>query len=179
LKVESPTLVHKTEAGAVELDVGDANALEWGYERLRGLDVADMRGILVQEMVPPGTEVILGMTRDAQFGPVIAIGLGGIFVEFLEDVQLLVPPVGEREVRAALERLRGIGILHGARGQAPRDIRALVDTVLRFSDLCLDLAGVVDEIDINPLVVLPHGVRAVDCLIVPSTREVGVPHGAA
>jgi acetate---CoA ligase (ADP-forming) len=179
VKVESPALVHKTEAGGVVLNIVDAAALQQGYERLTALDVADMRGVLVQEMVPPGTEVIVGMTRDPQFGPVIALGLGGIFVELLEDVQLLVPPVSEREVRAALERLRGIGVLLGARGEAPGDIDALVDTVLRFSDLCLDLAGVVDEIDINPLVVLPHGVRAVDCLIVPSTREVRVPHGAA
>jgi acyl-CoA synthetase (NDP forming) len=103
------------------------------------------------------------------FGPVIAIDLGGIFVEILEDVQFLVPPVVEHEARAALTRLRGYAVLNGVRGRAPADVDALVDAIVRFSELCLDLDGTVGEIDINPLTVLPAGqaVRAVDALIVP------------
>jgi acetyltransferase len=179
LKVESPTLLHKTDAGAVELNLADAAAVERGFARLSALNVADMRGILVQEMVPSGTEVILGMTRDPQFGPVIAVGLGGIFVELLQDVQLLIPPVSTADAQRALEQLRGVRVLHGARGRPPGDIRALLDAIVKFSTLCLDYADAVDEIDINPLIVLPNGVKAVDCLIVPSTKEVRIQDGVA
>ncbi len=179
LKVESPTLLHKTEAGAVLLNIADAAAVERGCVQLSQLNVPDARGILVQEMVPSGTEVILGMTRDPQFGPVIAVGLGGIFVELLQDVQLLIPPVSSADAQRALQQVRGVGVLHGARGRPRGDVRALLEAIVRFSTLCLDYQDAVDEIDINPLIVLPDGVKAVDCLIVPTTKEVRVPHGAA
>jgi len=128
-------------------------------------------GVLVQEMIAPGTEVIVGMTRDPQFGPIIACGLGGIFVETLKDVQLLVPPISEVEARAALTRLRGYPILQGTRGAGPADVDAIVDMLLRFSELCLDLGELVQEIDVNPLIVAEagQGACAVDCLIVPAT----------
>jgi acetyltransferase len=177
LKLEAPGLLHKTEAGAVILNVTDPTSLRVGFEHLRALNVPDARGVLVQEMVPAGVELMLGMTRDPQFGPVIAVGLGGIFVEILEDVQLLLPPVSEQEVRAALQRVRGSQVLYGARGRAPADIDALVQAILNFSHMCLDLQDRVDEIDVNPLMVLPQGVRAVDALIVPTTQEVRSAHG--
>src|SRR6185436_17135826 len=93
LKVESPALLHKTDAGAVLLGLATADAVCAGFERLAALGISDMRGVLVQEMVTGGVEMILGMKRDPQFGPVVAVGLGGIFVEVLRDVQLLIPPV--------------------------------------------------------------------------------------
>ena len=128
--------------------------------------------MLVQEMVGRGVEVILGMSRDAQFGPVVACGLGGIFVETLRDVQLLLPPIDADEARAALERLRGYPILTGLRGAAPFDLDALIDVLLRFSELCQDLGDLVSEIDVNPLIVFEagRGACAVDCLIVPAER---------
>jgi len=176
LKVESPDLLHKTEAGAIALNVADSAALRNAYDLVlkRARDTApaaSVRGVLVQEMVSGGTELILGMKRDPHFGPVIAVGLGGIFVEVFEDIQFLLPPVSEAEARAALQRLRGFKVLQGARGRAPADIDALVDSLIRFSELCLDLRDSVDEIDINPLIVLPQGVRAVDALIVPRRAE--------
>jgi len=167
LKLEAPGLVHKTEVGAVLLGLADDAALRAGFAQLQALPVPGASRVLVQEMVAGGVEVLLGMTRDPQFGPVIAIGLGGILVEILEDVQLLMPPISERDARDALRKLRGVQLLHGARGRPPADIDALVDTMLRFSDLCLDLQDAVEAIDINPLVVLPNGVRAVDALVVP------------
>jgi acetate---CoA ligase (ADP-forming) len=177
LKLEATGLLHKTEAGAVVLDIADEADLMAAYEQLQSLQVRNARGVLVQEMVPPGVEVLLGMTRDPQFGPVIAVGLGGIFVELLQDVQLLIPPVTEQEARSALERLRGARVLRGTRGRPPADIAALVQTILRFSDACLDLQDAVEEIDINPLIVLPQGVRAVDALVVP--KEEQAVHGLA
>jgi acyl-CoA synthetase (NDP forming) len=174
LKVEG--LAHKTEAGGVVLNVGDDAAVAQSYARLK--TVPGGRGVLVQEMVNGGVELLLGMTHDPQFGPIIAVGLGGIFVELLDDVQLLIPPVTEADARAALSRLRGIQVLHGARGRPPGDIVALVDTLVRFSELCVDVQDRVDEIDINPLIVLEHGVRAVDALIVPK-KEGMAAHGSA
>lgn len=180
LKVESPDLLHKTDAGAVLLDVRGSDAVRAGFARVvanarRAAPAAEIRGVLVQEMVGAGTEMIVGMSRDPQFGPVLACGLGGIFVDTLRDVQLLLPPVSEGNARAAIARLRGAPILAGTRGAAPADVDALVDVLLRFSELAADLGGVAREIDINPLIVLTagRGVRAVDCLIVPDGASPG------
>jgi acetate---CoA ligase (ADP-forming) len=178
LKVESPDLLHKTEAGALLLDVRDAAALAAGFERVvanarRYAPDADVRGVLVQEMVGPGTELIVGMSQEPGFGPVVACGLGGIFVEALQDVELLLPPLSEGEARAALARLRGYPLLRGARGARPADVDAVVEALLRFSELCHDLRDVAREIDVNPLVAFEagRGVCAVDCLIVPESRD--------
>jgi acyl-CoA synthetase (NDP forming) len=175
LKAESPYLLHKSEAGAVILNVPDETTLRSRFKRVltnawAAVPSDTVNGVLVQEMVPAGTEVIVGMSRDAQFGPIIACGLGGIFVETLKDVHLLVPPLSEAEARAALTRLRGYPILQGTRGSASADVDALVDVLLRFSELCLDLGGLVQEIDVNPLIVAEagRGACAVDFLIVPT-----------
>lgn len=177
LKIESPDIMHKTEAGGVLLGLTDAEAVRAGFaqiiERARAYDpTAELRGVLVQEMVPSGRhELILGMTQDASFGPAVAVGLGGIFVETLKDVALGVPPLREHDARALLSGLRAAPILegHGARGQGPADLDAVVDVLARFSQLCHDLRDDVSEIDINPLVAFGpgQGVRVVDCLIVP------------
>jgi acetate---CoA ligase (ADP-forming) len=126
----------------------------------------------VHEMVDAGTEMIVGMSRDPQFGPVVACGLGGVFVETLRDTALLLPPVREGDARAALERLRGYPLLQGVRGAKPADQAALLEVVRRFAELCADLGPLVEAIDINPLVVFEagRGACAVDCLIVPAAH---------
>jgi acetyltransferase len=176
LKIESPDITHKTDAGGVLLGVASDEAVREGFARIvasvRAYNPrAEIGGVLVQEQAAPGHELILGMTQDASFGPAIAVGLGGIFVETLKDVVLGVPPLREWDARAMLARLRAAPILegHGARGRAPADLDALVATLARFSQLCLDLRADVSEIDINPLLVYEagRGVRVVDCLIVP------------
>jgi acetate---CoA ligase (ADP-forming) len=176
LKAESPELLHKTEAGAILLNVADEDGVRRGFKRVltnawSAVPAFSVNGVLVQEMIPSGTEMIVGMSRDAQFGPVIACGLGGIFVETLKDVQLLLPPLSDAEVRQALARLRGYPLLQGTRGSGPADLDALVDVLLRFSELCRDLGDIVQEIDVNPLIVAEAGggACAVDCLIVPKT----------
>jgi acyl-CoA synthetase (NDP forming) len=125
-------------------------------------------------MVSGGRELILGMSKDADFGPAIAVGLGGIFVEVLKDVTLGVPPLTERDRRSMLSRLRGAAILDGtgARGAGPADVDAVVDILGKFSQLCIDLRDDVSEIDINPLLVFERGqgARVVDCLIVPAAN---------
>lgn len=174
LKIESPDIAHKTEAGGVLLNMTDDAEVAYGFakvvENARQYKAdAQIAGVLVQEMVSGGRELILGMTEDAAYGPAIAVGLGGIFVEVLKDVALGVPPLTERDSRAMLGGLRGAAILEGARGAGPADTESVIDILGKFSQLCLDLQGSVAEIDINPLLVFDRGqgARVVDCLIVP------------
>ncbi len=174
LKIESPDIVHKTDAGGVLLNVSGDEAVRAGFsqimENAQAFDPeALLSGVLVQEMVSGGRELILGMTQDREFGPVIAIGLGGIFVEVLKDIALGVPPLCEHDGEAMLQRLRGKAILEGTRGDAAADIPAVLDILSRFSQLCIDLKDDVAEIDINPLLVFDEGDGAtvVDCLIIP------------
>ncbi len=180
LKIESPDIAHKTEAGGVLLNIADDSAVRTGFETVianawKYKPEAQLGGVLVQEMVGGGRELILGMTQDPAYGPAVAVGLGGIFVEVLKDVAIGVPPLTEHDSRAMLGRLRGVAILEGTRGAAPADTDAVVDILGRFSQLCLDLRDVVSEIDINPLLVFDRGkgARVVDCLIVPGTNGAG------
>jgi acetate---CoA ligase (ADP-forming) len=176
LKIESPDILHKTEAGGVVLGLTSDDAVRSAFEQIldntrRYTPDASINGVLVQEMAPPGREMILGMSQDPTFGPAVALGLGGIFVEVLKDVQIGVPPLRDVDARGMLSRLRGYSILEGsgARGAAPADVDELIRIVTRFSQLCIDLADVVSEIDINPLFVYDQGrgARVVDCLVVP------------
>jgi len=174
LKIESPDIAHKTEAGGVLLDIRDDDALRQGFAQIitharQYRPDAEITGVLVQEMVRKGRELILGMAQDPGHGPAIAVGMGGIYVEVLNDVALGVLPLAPHDARAMLRRLRGVAILDGTRGAAPADIDAVVTILGAFARLCHDLRDVVSEIDINPLVVFDQGKGAcvVDCLIVP------------
>jgi acyl-CoA synthetase (NDP forming) len=174
MKIASPQIMHKTEAGGIALNVQSEEEARAAFERImtnaaRYNPAAELKGVSVQEMVQGGQEMIVGMSRDPQFGPGILVGLGGIFVEVLKDVSLSVPPLDAREARAMVDALKGKALLHGARGTKPADVDALVDALQRFSDLCLELKDDVREIDINPFVVFERGqgAKALDCLIVP------------
>lgn len=176
LKIESPDIAHKTEAGGVLLNISNDQDVRDGFERIISSATAynpnaAISGVLVQEMVSGGREMILGMTQDSTFGPAVAVGLGGVLVEVLKDVQLGVPPISETAGRAMLDRLRGRAILDGVRGAPPADVDALLGLLSNFSQLCIDLRDEVAEIDINPLLVFDEGqgARVVDCLIVPMT----------
>jgi acetyltransferase len=173
LKIVSPQIAHKTEAGGVLLGLADAGAVAAGFATIlanahRHRPDANLFGVAVQEMITGGRELIVGMVNDPQFGPAVVVGLGGIYVEIMRDSALRRPPLAPADARAMLESLQGYPLLAGARGRAPADLDAAVGALCAFSDLCLDLAGEVEAIDVNPLVVLPagRGVRALDCLIV-------------
>jgi acetyltransferase len=175
MKIVSPQITHKTEAGGVALHVASADEARVTFERIihnahNYNALAELQGVSVQEMVRGGRETIVGMISDPQFGPGIVLGLGGMFVEILQDAVLRVPPLDADAARAMIDSLKGAAILKGTRGQKPADLSAIVDVLLKFSQLCLDLRGAVQEIDINPLLVLDagQGAKAVDCLVVPA-----------
>jgi acyl-CoA synthetase (NDP forming) len=156
--------MHKSDRGGVRLNVKDATALTELY-----LEFEDHFGprVLVQQMVPAGVELLLGLVNDPQFGPMLALGTGGIFVEILRDHRLLLLPTTPAEVQEALLRLRSAALLKGARGRPAADIEAVVDAAMRLAALAADLGDLIAEVDINPLMALPSGAVAVDALIVP------------
>jgi acetate---CoA ligase (ADP-forming) len=173
LKISSPDIAHKTEAGGVRLDVMGADPVRTAFAEIidsakRYRSGARIEGVLVQEMAPPGLELMLGITRDPVFGPVVVVALGGIHVEVLGDVAYRVAPVTCDEARAMVDELRGRRMLDGVRGEAPRDIGAVCAAIERLSWLATDLADSIAELDINPLIVREAGSGAVvvDALIV-------------
>src|SRR6185295_8240580 len=138
LKVQSPDILHKTEAGAVALNLASPEAVRAAYSRVldsarRHAPDARIRGVLVQPMALPGREVILGIKRDATFGPMLMVGLGGVQVEVLKDVALAPVPLGHGEARDLLARLKGAPLLDAHRGAPPADVDALVELMVRLS----------------------------------------------
>ncbi|MBI1801891.1 MAG: acetate--CoA ligase family protein [Chloroflexi bacterium] len=175
MKIVSPQIMHKTDAGGVLLNMASEADARAGYEQImnrarRYNPQAELHGVSVQEMVGAGHEIIVGMTRDTQFGPGILVGLGGIFVEVLRDVAVRVPPLDAGDAREMIGALKGKALLAGARGAKPADLDALAGALVNFSQLCMDLQDDVREIDVNPLIVFENGkgVKAVDCLMVPA-----------
>ena len=171
LKVSSPDLLHKSDAGLVEIGVTGDTAVRTAYrtllERAAAADEsARVEGVLISEMVTGGTETVVGVAHDELFGPVVMFGLGGVFVEVLGDVTFRVPPFGKDEAARMLEEVKGRALLDGARGRAKADRRALVETIMKVQRLAVDLNDDIAELDINPLVVQSKGAVALDALVV-------------
>ncbi len=171
LKALSTEIAHKTEAGAIRLGLGDAPELQQGWERMqRDLKErapgAPIRGYLIEEMLPIHLEFIAGVKDDPVFGPLMLLGLGGIYVEIFQDLSLRLAPLEPEEVRQMLAELKSAPLFGGYRGAAPVEISSLVETVSRFSRLAVALRGSYREMEINPLVLCPDGrAVAVDALI--------------
>ena len=173
MKIDSPDILHKTEAGGLKLNIEGDEAVRAAYNEImtnaRNYNAeARLSGVLVQEMVKGGTEVIVGVNNDPQFGPTIMFGLGGIFVEILKDVALRVAPIGHADAMEMIEEIKGYKVLAGARGKAKMDIAAIADVLVKVSNMALELEDEVAELDINPLLVLPEGqgARVADALII-------------
>jgi acetyltransferase len=173
LKVQSPDITHKTEAGAVALGVSGEAGVREAYQRVVAAakaahPEAAIDGVLVQAMAPPGHEMILGVTRDPDFGPMLMVGLGGIHVEVLRDVVFSPVPIGDDEALSLLGELKGAALLDGARGAPPADRAALAELTAALSRFAADHADLIEEIDLNPVIVHPqgHGITVVDALIV-------------
>ena len=167
MKIVSPAISHKSDIGGVEVGVKQSDVRStYGdiVSRARNYQPdAPIVGVQVQEMVDldAGTETIVGVNRDPQFGPLVMFGLGGIFVEIMEDTSFRVAPVSEPEVREMLGEIRAAPLLHGARGRTPADVDALVTVIQRVSQLVTDFPAIT-ELDVNPVVAMPDGVAAVD-----------------
>lgn len=178
LKIESPDITHKTEAGAIRLGLASEDAVRHAFDEVhqaarRYKPEARLQGALVQEMVPAGLEVILGITNDPTFGPVVVAGLGGIHVELFRDVAYRIPPIDRIEALRMVRELKAYRLLEGLRGAPPRDIGALADLIVRISRLALELGSDLAELDINPLMLLERGMgaRVVDALVIPAGQS--------
>jgi acetate---CoA ligase (ADP-forming) len=161
LKVISDQIMHKFDVKGVALNLGSPAAVEEAYRTMisnvtRLMPQAEIRGIYVTGMIPPGTEVILGMKQDASFGPVIMFGLGGILTEIYKDVSFRVPPLTDQDADSMMREIKAFGILDGFRGMQKRDINGIRSAILQLSQLVLDFPQI-RELDINPLIVLEEG----------------------
>jgi len=170
LKIQSGEILHKTEAGGIRLDLASDRDVRAAYDEVlasskRFSPDAAVQGVLVQEMLKDGVEVIIGTTRDPVFGHVIMFGLGGIFVEALRDVSFRVAPVTRGDAEEMIREIKGYRVLEGMRGKPPADVDAIVEAILRVSQLVTDYADEIEELDINPLVVFSEGAKAVDALV--------------
>lgn len=173
LKIVSPQIVHKTDVGGVRPNVDSVTETKVACVEM--LDAvrqhapqASVDGILVQRMVQGGRETITGITRDPSFGPLVMFGLGGVFVEAIRDVVFRIAPIQPLDAHDMVRAIRGVAILDGIRGAPPVDFAALVDVLLRVSQLALDVPEIA-ELDINPLLAFADGVVAVDARVLITT----------
>ena len=164
LKTDEPGIAHKSDVGGVRLALGNPAAVAAAYD-----DLAARLGprTLVSEMAAPGTELALGIVRDASLGPLVIVGAGGVFIEILAERAVVLPPVNRSQARAILDRLRVAPLLAGARGQPPADRDAAAAAIVALSRLALDLGDALEAMDINPLICTPAGAIAADVLVVP------------
>jgi acyl-CoA synthetase (NDP forming) len=161
VKLASHVIVHKTELGGIVLNLADEAAVRQAYETIRNRlvehdNLQAMEGVLVQPMLRSGVEVMVGVTTDPLFGPLIAFGLGGIHVEILGDVRFRVTPLTDRDAREMVHEIRGYRLLEGYRGHPPADVKALEEVLLRIS-LLLEEVPEITELDLNPIFALPPG----------------------
>jgi acetyltransferase len=171
-KIASPQILHKTDVGGVKVGIENTDDLISTYEQItanarRMVPDANIWGIIVQEMLPESRELIIGMNRDSQFGPLLLVGLGGVYVEVLKDVSFRLAPIGEEEAREMLQELKSYWLLQGARGQKAADIDSVIEVMLRVSQLVTDFPAI-NQLDINPLRVMDDakGSLAADARII-------------
>lgn len=170
LKISSPDVVHKSDSGGVKLGLANTTQVGKAYSEIissvkRAYPEAQIQGVSVQSMAPLGVEVIVGMSKDPQFGPVLMFGLGGVFVEVLKDVSFRIVPVTERDAREMIKEIKGYPILEGYRGQKPASISALEDLIIKVSQF-VEKNPQIKELDLNPIFAYPDKAVAVDARII-------------
>jgi acetyltransferase len=161
MKIASPDILHKTDIGGVKLNLSSASEVRDAFDLIiyratRHMPDATIWGCQVQQMIKGGRETIIGVNRDPQFGPLIMFGLGGVYVEAFKDVTFRVAPIDRREANEMIAEIRSYALLRGVRGEKRADMEAIIDTLLRISQLVTDFPEIV-ELDINPLLVFPQG----------------------
>ena len=170
LKISSPEVIHKSDSGGVKLSLNNAAEVKKAYDEIlkkvkKQYPEAAVHGVSVQKMVRPGTEVIIGTSKDPQFGPVIMFGLGGIFVELLKDVSFRVIPVKGKDAQEMIQEIKGYPLLKGYRGKEPASLTALVEIILKISKF-IEQNSQVKELDLNPIFAYRDKAVAVDARII-------------
>lgn len=170
LKVASPDIVHKSDIGGVKVGLANATQVGKAYREIMAAvkkkePKARIHGVSVQPMARPGVEVIIGMTKDAQFGPVLMFGLGGILVEILKDVSFRIVPLEKKDAREMIHDIKGYPVLEGYRGQPPSDVAALEDMIMKVSAF-VEKTPEIKELDLNPVFAYNKGAVAVDARVV-------------
>ena len=170
LKIVSQDIIHKSDIGGVMINLKDPQTTRNGYNQIlknarKHNPKAKIAGILVQEMAPPATEVIVGATKDPQFGPTVMFGLGGIFVEVLKDVTFRIAPITENDAYEMITEVKAYPLLKGYRNAPPADIKAITDILLNVSKLVTDCPKI-KEMDLNPIIVYEKGAKTVDARII-------------
>jgi acyl-CoA synthetase (NDP forming) len=170
MKVVSPDIIHKSDAGGIKLGVQAEEGIETAFEEIvqnaeRVTTKERILGTLISPMAARGQECIIGMIRDRQFGPVIMFGLGGIFVEILKDVSFRVTPLAQEDIDEMVKEIKGYKILTGIRGQKPKDIEAIKDILAKLSEIVIDNPEI-KEIDLNPVIVHEKGASIVDSRVI-------------
>ncbi len=170
LKIVSPDIIHKSDIGGVKLGLTDDAAVGAAHDEIisaakRAAPSANLHGVSVQAMAEPGTEIILGMSKDPQFGPVLMFGLGGVLVEVLKDVAFRIVPLTDRDVKQMVREIKGFPVLEGYRGQDPADLEEIERAILKLSNY-VEQHEEIKELDLNPVFAYKDGLAAVDARIV-------------
>ena len=177
LKICSAQIIHKSDIGGVVLGLATEADVRAGYEKVRAagdaVTGASIDGVLVTPMRSGGAELLAGVTIDPTFGPVLAVGLGGIWVEILKDTSLRVLPVDTAEVKRMLGELRGLPLLQGARGTQPANLDAVAEAIAGLGHTALSLNGALRALEVNPLYVHGDQVEALDVLVVTGSESQG------
>ena len=170
LKISSVDITHKSDAGGVKVNLKDGAAVEAAFDDIMAsarakFPDADIEGISVQGMARMGTEIIMGMIKDASFGPVVMFGLGGVLVEVLKDVSFRIVPIEKADAQDMTSEIQGKKLLEGYRGQEPADVPCLQDMLVKLSDFVNETPGI-EEIDMNPVFAYENGAVVVDARII-------------
>ena len=170
MKIVSPDIIHKTDAGGVKVGIKDEEEAMAAYQEIiskakKYNKEARIEGVIVYPVIPKEVEVIVGMMKDPHFGPVAMFGLGGIFVEILKDISFRILPIEERDAREMITEIKGYEILKGARGSPPRDIQAIEEVLMKVSKLTTENPEI-NEIDLNPIFVFENGLQVVDARMI-------------
>ncbi|HEC91916.1 MAG TPA: acetyl-CoA synthetase, partial [Candidatus Atribacteria bacterium] len=161
---------HKSDAGGVKIGLKDEKEAKIAYQEIifkakKYNEKVKISGVIAYPMVPQGTEIIIGMMKDPCFGPTIMFGLGGIFVEVLKDISFRIIPLGERDAQEMIAEIKGYRILKGARGEAPKDIEAIKNLLMKLSKLTMENPEI-KEIDLNPVFVFEKGAQVIDARMI-------------
>lgn len=170
MKIVSPDIIHKTDAGGVKVGIKDEKEAKAAYQDIiykvkKYKKEAKISGVIAYSMIPQETEIIIGMMKDPHFGPVIMFGLGGIFVEILKDISFRILPLEERDAEEMISEIKGYQILKGIRGETPKDVKSIRDVLMKISQLVMENPEI-KEIDLNPVFVFNQGLQVVDARMI-------------